>query len=332
MRVADGTLTSTGGVALFIADSVTDAVVTGMTLTGTDGAVSVADAAVTLTDNTVRVSGSGHAVSIDGASTVSASRNALAGVGAGAIASGPRADVAAEGNDESAWTYELEAVKWLNRHPMGWMWALVLVIPAIGVPLIARRNRKHRELRALFEDAVIRFGAAQIESYQQGGAMPISTPRPIEPESAPKTHPPSHRGTAVEPDATTGPEPAPRPQPEPTMPVGPPAMAPANPYIVRVGPTSDAPVTQEGATSEATIPPIHPTAAPVQRVPRPRSFADLRVGPLANREFASLQEFAVAAVLDAGYPLRTVSTLFRIPSWKLQVWVNEAAQSRTRGG
>ncbi|GAA2964160.1 right-handed parallel beta-helix repeat-containing protein [Microbacterium schleiferi] len=332
VRVADGTLTSTGGVALFIADSVTDAVVTGMTLTGTDGAVSVADAAVTLTDNTVRVSGSGHAVSIDGASTVSASRNALAGVGAGAIASGPRADVAAEGNDESAWTYELEAVKWLNRHPMGWMWALVLVIPAIGVPLIARRNRRHRELRALFEDAVIRFGAAQIESYQQGGAMPISTPRPIEPESAPKTHPPSHRGTAVEPDATTGPEPAPRPQPEPTMPVGPPAMAPANPYIVRVGPTSDAPVTQEGATSEATIPPIHPTAAPVQRVPRPRSFADLRVGPLANREFASLQEFAVAAVLDAGYPLRTVSTLFRIPSWKLQVWVNEAAQSRGRGG
>ncbi|HCU77901.1 MAG TPA: hypothetical protein DGU37_05255, partial [Microbacterium sp.] len=60
----------------------------------------------------------------------------------------------------------------------------------------------------------------------------------------------------------------------------------------------------------------------------PRSFADLRVGPLANREFASLQEFAVAAVLEAGYPLRTVSALFRIPSWRLEVWVNEAAQSR----
>ncbi|WP_300591083.1 hypothetical protein [Microbacterium sp.] len=323
-------MTSTGGVALFIADSVTDAVVTGMTLTGTDGAVSVADAAVTLTDNTVQVSGSGHAVSIDGASTVSASRNALAGVGAGAIASGPRADVSAEGNDESAWTYELEAVKWLNRHPMGWMWALVLVIPAIGVPLIARRNRKHRELRALFEDAVIRFGAAQIESYQQGGAMPVSGVRPVEPEPVPTASPvESEPPTAISSDSlhqaasehTPQPAPLPQPSPGPTPPVVSHPAPPTNPYVVRAGSPPAAPSAAEQATAASPGPHRH----------HPRSFADLRVGPLANREFASLQEFAVAAVLEAGYPLRTVSALFRIPSWRLEVWVNEAAQSRARG-
>lgn len=330
VRVADGTLTSTGGVALSIADSVTDAVVTGMTLTGTDGAVSVADAAVTLTDNTVQVSGSGHALSIDGASTVSASRNALAGVGAGAIASGPRADVSAEGNDESAWTYELEAVKWLNRHPMGWMWALVLVIPAIGVPLIARRNRKHRELRALFEDAVIRFGAAQIESYQQGGAMPVSGVRPVEPEPVPTASPvESEPPTAISSDSlhqaasehALRPSLAPQPHREPTPPVVSHPAPPTNPYVVRAGSPPAAPSAADQATA---APPVSP--GPHRH--HPRSFADLRVGPLANREFASLQEFAVAAVLEAGYPLRTVSALFRIPSWRLEVWVNEAAQSR----
>lgn len=330
VRIADGTLTSTGGVALSIADTVTDAVVTGMTLTGTDGAVSVTDADVTLTDNSVRVSGSGHALSIDGASTVSASGNHLAGVGAGAIASGPLADVAADGNDESSWTYELEAVKWLNRHPMGWMWALVLVLPAIGVPLIARRNRKHRELRELFEDAVIRFGAAQIESYRQGGAMPVSTARPVETE-------PVSAAVHVEPEPASGissdslhqaasertlqPAPMPQPGPEPTPPVVSHPTPPANNYVVRAGSPPAAPSAAEQATAASPGPHRH----------HPRSFADLRVGPLANREFASLQEFAVAAVLEAGYPLRTVSALFRIPSWRLEVWVNEAAQSRARG-
>ncbi|CAN3701028.1 hypothetical protein MMX123_01021 [Microbacterium sp. MM2322] len=66
---------------------------------------------------------------------------------------------------------------------------------------------------------------------------------------------------------------------------------------------------------------------------RPRSFADLRTGVLEGRTFASLQDFAVAAVLEGGYSVSTIARLFRIQQWRLQKWVDEAAAAlRVRRG
>lgn len=55
----------------------------------------------------------------------------------------------------------------------------------------------------------------------------------------------------------------------------------------------------------------------------PRTFSDLRTGPLAGRHFRSLQEFAVAAVVEGGHALADVARVFRIPAWRLEQWVIE---------
>jgi len=58
--------------------------------------------------------------------------------------------------------------------------------------------------------------------------------------------------------------------------------------------------------------------------PLPRTFADLRTGPLAGRTFTSLRQFAVASVIEAGHPVTAVARVFRVPSWRLEAWVAEA--------
>jgi len=65
---------------------------------------------------------------------------------------------------------------------------------------------------------------------------------------------------------------------------------------------------------------VSPDAAPK---PVPRTFSDLRTGPLAGRNFRSLQEFAVASIVEGGYALADVARVFRIPVWRLEQWVNE---------
>jgi hypothetical protein len=77
-------------------------------------------------------------------------------------------------------------------------------------------------------------------------------------------------------------------------------------------------------------PPAAPPAAPT-RVPR--TFADLRTGPLEGRTFDSLQQFAVAAVIEANHAVSVIARVFRVPGWKLQAWVDEhqAAPARPQG-
>lgn len=55
-----------------------------------------------------------------------------------------------------------------------------------------------------------------------------------------------------------------------------------------------------------------------------RTFADLREGVLAGRNFRSLREFAVAAVTEADHPLPAVARVFRLPVWRLEQWVVES--------
>lgn len=61
---------------------------------------------------------------------------------------------------------------------------------------------------------------------------------------------------------------------------------------------------------------------------RPRTFSDLREGALAGREFASLREFAIAAVVEGRFSAVAVARVFRLPSWRLEQWVAEARQVR----
>lgn len=70
-----------------------------------------------------------------------------------------------------------------------------------------------------------------------------------------------------------------------------------------------------------------PRVAARPPVAEPRSFNDLRAGALAGRDFASMQQFAVAAVLEAGYPVSAIARLFRVPSWRLASWVESAVAS-----
>ncbi|WP_367730814.1 helix-turn-helix domain-containing protein [Microbacterium sp. LMI1-1-1.1] len=70
---------------------------------------------------------------------------------------------------------------------------------------------------------------------------------------------------------------------------------------------------------------VSPDAAEAAVVePAPRTFADLRKGKLAGRTFPSLQEFAVAAVVEAGHPVPPIARMFRVPVWRLEQWVAEA--------
>lgn len=68
------------------------------------------------------------------------------------------------------------------------------------------------------------------------------------------------------------------------------------------------------------------TAARASAAPTamPRSFDDLRRGVLAGRTFDNLQQFAVAAVIDAGHPAVLVARIFRVPVWKLEAWIDTA--------
>lgn len=69
----------------------------------------------------------------------------------------------------------------------------------------------------------------------------------------------------------------------------------------------------------------------VERAPAPRrqlrTFTELREGVLADREFRSLREFAVAAVVEARHPVSVVARVFRLPSWRLERWIAETGAS-----
>lgn len=66
------------------------------------------------------------------------------------------------------------------------------------------------------------------------------------------------------------------------------------------------------------------TARPAPGRRDPRTFADLRDGVLNDRVFGSLQEFAVAAVVEGRFPLGAVARVFRLPTWRLEQWVIES--------
>lgn len=72
--------------------------------------------------------------------------------------------------------------------------------------------------------------------------------------------------------------------------------------------------------------PVAPVAPVVPQGPVPRTFADLRAGALAGRTFATLPEFAVAAVAEGGHPVAVVASIFRVPLWRLETWITDSRE------
>ncbi|PZU28927.1 MAG: hypothetical protein DI577_09550, partial [Microbacterium sp.] len=299
VTVTGSTLSSTTGAGLAVSQRVRDLSVSDTAVNGHGRGVSVSDSRGTITGGAVGVD-VGHPVEVVDDSRVTVTGARITGSGQDPVFVGAGSTATTSDLDLSAWTFESEFVTFLNNHPMMWLWLLVLVIPLVGLPLIRRRRRAHVELRKLIEDAIVSYGQNQLAAYHGGGAGAGADAGAGAGAGA---------GAVVDPDAGVA--------------VGPPATgvretgAPVGaPVGVPVGVAGGAP-----AAAEA------PRVAAPPPVAEPRSFNDLRAGALAGRDFASMQQFAVAAVLEAGYPVSAIARLFRVPSWRLASWVESAIAS-----
>ncbi|MCK6079019.1 hypothetical protein KZX37_00130 [Microbacterium sp. EYE_5] len=191
------------------------------------------------------------------------------------------------------------------------------------------------------EDASLLWPDAHLLAEPPPGYHPLEMPAVWEPDAgapdawAQPPHPsPSHHHPA---QTQTHPQhhpaqSAPVQQPWPYAPYAPhsqqPAAAPPAPephgpvagYVISAQYENSA--AQAGRPARAGSPAQggRPAAGP----PVPRSFRDLRSGPLEGREFPTMREFAVAAVIEAGYAEADVARLFRFAPWQLRAWVDEA--------
>jgi len=289
LAVTNADLSSSELRGLDIAGRITDAAVSGSRIVGRRIATEITGAEVVMSGNDLTVT-TGSAVELAEDARADITGNSFHGVGQDAVAMWSGSRTMQADNDESDWTFQWAWVGWMNEHPMMWLWALVLVVPAIGLPVLWRRRREHQRLRVLLREALLRHGEEQVAAYR---ALP-----------APANALPA--------------------EPAPAAAATPVASAPA----ARI------------ETGEGDPRGLPHTASPRPRAPRtpatsrPRSFADLRTGALEGRTFASLREFAIAAVVEGGYSVSTISRLFRIQQWRLQQWVDDALSAdadSTRG-
>ncbi|MFJ4159019.1 right-handed parallel beta-helix repeat-containing protein [Microbacterium testaceum] len=288
LTVANADLSSSELRALDVAGTITDATVSDSRLVGRRIALELAGAAVTVRANDVAVT-SGYAIELADGARADITGNIFRGTGQDAVAVWAGARTMQADNDQTAWRFEWAWVGWMNEHPMMWMWALVLLLPAVGLPLLWRRRREHLKLRQLLREALVRHGQEQVAAYTSSATLPSNGDAVVAP---------GHMAGIPSPPPASGPSTR---------------IAGSGSWSPRGRPVSGLATTPPG-TGEA------PRAAT-----SPRSFADLRTGALEGRTFASLKDFAVAAVVDGGYSVGTISRLFRIQSWRLQKWVDEAA-------
>ncbi|MCM3697188.1 right-handed parallel beta-helix repeat-containing protein [Microbacterium oleivorans] len=287
VEVTDSTLVSTGGIPLRLEGDVGDATVTTSRMKGPVTGVELRGVRVELRGNTITV-GEGQGVSVSDDAHLVLSANRIRGLGETPVRAEDGASVTQRFVDTSAWSYRPALLLWLNHHPMGWLWLLVLLIPAVGLPFAIVRRRRRAELRGLLEDAIVQYGRRQIELYgPDASASVVEEDRePVLVAAAPQAHP--HPTTA-----------------QPVV-----ARAPV--------PEIGAPITINGVPVSEWPETPHRGHRPVT----PRSLRDLRE-VLPAQAFTSPQQFAVAAVLEAGYPVFDVARLFRVPAWRLESWVEE---------
>ncbi|MDJ1114517.1 right-handed parallel beta-helix repeat-containing protein [Microbacterium dauci] len=330
LAIRESTLHAERGAALTLDGDISDAVLASSTLRSLANGVIVRSGRVEVRDNDITVV-EGAALSIREDARARVSGNTLSGVGEQPIASDPRVDVQLASNDLDGWNHRPGWLLWLDHHPMGWLWLLVLIIPAVGLPFAIVRARRRNVLRRMLEDAIVQYGRRQLETYRAAqGAEPAA------PGGAPVDPAPAAPGVPAGVPAGPAEVPAePAGVPAQTSPAAPSWSAPGwgsqVPGIAASVPAEGAPITINGVPVEEW--PEAPLTRPVdpRRMPRsaaphagsPRSLRDLHA-VLPSQAFTSPQQFAVAAVLEAGYPVYQVARLFRVPAWRLEAWIEDA--------
>jgi hypothetical protein len=130
----------------------------GIRLTDSQGAVD---------DNTVHV-GDGKALVFSGPFTSArAAGNVLSGSGPTAISvEGDASDVDQRDNATDGWSVKWELLIWIEQHPLALLWALVLVIPVLGIGFIVVRARRQKRIRDLVDSTTIALARAEKERYE----------------------------------------------------------------------------------------------------------------------------------------------------------------------
>ena len=278
----------TGGVAL--EGNTIDQRTVGLRLTDAQG---------TVAQNTVHVE-PGSGIVLDGASTaVTARGNLVTGEGPAAIrlpADGV-GTVAEAGNDTTGWSGRWEALLWVEAHPLALLWGLLLVIPIVGIGFVFYRMRRQRAIRELVEASTIALAAAEKARYERGRAGGGEEPSPAL-VGAGQSAPPRQRvaprvaGTAY-----------------------------------RAGREASAPEPRYAHRQAAPLPTPTPTPTPPS-VPEPAPTPAPSVAGTDFGQFSSVEDLAVAAVLDAGKPIDRVAHSLRVPVGSVAGWVAKARRAR----
>ncbi|MBT9606688.1 helix-turn-helix transcriptional regulator [Microbacterium sp.] len=114
------------------------------------------------------------------------------------------------------------------------------------------------------------------------------------------------------------------PQPSHSSSLAAPGGTGSGPYLPSAVPRVHQRAAERGMQGESPYVFVAPGAGPGVV---PRTFADLRTGPLEGRNFRSLQEFAVASVVEGRHSIPDVARVFRVPPWRLEQWVRETGHA-----
>ncbi|AXH34687.1 right-handed parallel beta-helix repeat-containing protein [Humibacter sp. BT305] len=336
----------------------------GVVVTGTD--VDERGIGIRLTDsqgavdgNAVRVA-DGRGIVFSGALTSTrASGNTLSGSGPAAVSvEGGAADVDQLDNSTGDWSVKWEILIWIEQHPLALLWALVLVIPVLGVAFIAVRMRRQRRIRELVESTTIALARAEKEQYEAalrgepervGAADPLLAQHGLAEEISPLlaeserldadaelvVEPVTAAAAPIGAAARAGDEASPAASPTgTTWLVGGPitgtsgrwARAAAAPRAER--PDSRGSGAPAARPAVSAPPPRLRAAAAANGAARHETTSAVESAVVSSGRFTSVEELAAAAVLDGGKPIDSVARTLRVPTATVAGWVARARRLR----
>lgn len=269
-----------------------------------------------VTGNTIAVD-PGNGIVFEGTHTSArAEGNTISGAGPSAIAQRDGADDVTEvSNTESGWTERWEVLLWVEAHPLALLWALLLIIPVVGIAFVFYRVRRQRRIRDLVESATIALAQAEKQKYEQaraGAAAAAAESVPVFAASSPSRAANGLRGKpSSAPAASTAAAAAAAGVARgsgsvagsPAAPLGPPRGVPPKRSI--------AVAAKPGPATGAAAGDPHPASSSA-----------------SYGRFSSVEELAVAAVLDAGKPIDRVAGALRVPIGSVAGWVSKARRQR----
>ncbi|WP_291052512.1 right-handed parallel beta-helix repeat-containing protein [Herbiconiux sp.] len=282
--------------------------------------------------------------------------NTLTGGGPAAIAQRDGADDVTEvSNSDSGWTERWEVLLWVEAHPLALLWALLLIIPVVGIAFVFYRARRQRRIRDLVESATIALAQAEKQNYERArvGAGEVASAVAdvdvdVDADAAVDADVAVDEVMAVVPDAApsraarvaaveSAPAPAVSSSPRVAAgvrgrPASPPAAS-ATPSARGSGSAAGSPTAPLGPPRG--VPPKRALPVPVARAAAAGAGAGTAaVDPQPSSStasygrFSSVEELAVAAVLDAGKPIDRVAGALRVPIGSVAGWVSKARRQR----